>query len=89
MQFGAVVAVVECVPRNEHVWRARLESRAKKDGAAQSQHKPATWDQLQHLLAGCIALASAQPCQETAPDVPPNHRSICLAPYTRSAHRSG
>lgn len=53
-QHNAVIAVVECVPQDEVLWRQRLEARAQQHGVGSSNqgHKPQTWEQLQQLISG-------------------------------------
>lgn len=61
-QHEASVVVVECLTSDEHVWRARLESRGADSAAAvRPGHKPATWEDLQQLLDGCALPSVAGP----------------------------
>ena len=53
LQHRATVVVVECTPADQAVWRERLEARALLEAAADSSHKPRTWQQLEALIARC------------------------------------
>ncbi len=56
-QHGANIALVDCQPGDEAVWRHRLESRAAAEAATHTGHKPQTWEQLQQLIARYAMLA--------------------------------
>lgn len=53
LQHRANVVVVECMPADQAVWQQRLEARAALEAAADSSHKPKTWQQLEALIARC------------------------------------
>eukprot|EP00891_Asterochloris_glomerata_P009039 jgi/Astpho2/9039/Aster-x0840 len=50
-EHRANVVVVECMPADQAVWQQRLEARAALEAAADSSHKPKTWQQLEALIA--------------------------------------
>jgi len=62
------VAVVECKPADAAAWRQRLEARGARLAAAGLGHKPATWADLQALIA-----RSAPP-----QSMPSSHVHVCL-----------
>ena len=60
--------VIEVVTADAVAWRRRLENRCTAQvGAGGPQHKPATWEQLQILIAGYRG------CHSWPADVQPEH----------------